>query len=1242
MSAASHPDTSLVELSELLGAQRDAILQSVGGLQLFPENATKWIRFERLVEAARASIPTRRSQGVSGTRLRHLLSEAPVAAPEILRAEDQFEHSFVASIKFYGGEYLAISGGLSNISTGCQLLLEAVRDLGNSHREIRDRLLGEARLLLRVSDTICRRVGLRRWQLPEFETTAPPSVPPSDELERFRSAVVFCRSEIEQEARSDVSVDDLLWPHDVEKHARSPDSLTDDRACLYPFDILTEPGRLVVPLPSLLTATIVHRLLAHAVEQDLQDALLASLNRVLHAHIERHCQRMAWRPIRLPNLNPATDEVRDALYLIDVDKVAHVVTIVDHMRGYQKGRPCAPADARSIERAVHRRMLEVRKAVRASSDATDVMHVAVTLPLGRVLAVGLGSSHVSAENLILHMTLDDLEVMAHQEKDDSLGLWKFARAVDSQRSAFPPGVTNSMDLYALYRDHKRSFYMSDEVAFDSMFLLPGYGAEFSASQRQREDSHAALLPLDRGVVSVSRWHTDDTAPIYLPDALPSSNIRVVELALPVWVSASADCECSESMLTALTDALAFWVWHLRDEVDKALELLSDAAPGVGIELAVQANFDDTPDTHTAENADRWFRVDTDVHRHQVMVQVRSDAGAHLSSTSNATELKFVAEVVAALLALAGRDRHALDRRIRTFSNEPAFRALNVPDHKTPGIYAPDNLPPSRLKHEADLQRVSDQIGAIMRDEMRLPVGTIPPDQRIQILGQLLTRLDEVMQDKLARLEPQALFQFLIEEQEQMHNELTRLRVVPATQSVVFGESSIPVQRAVENLRVLNSSAAASRYIAECAVRSAPQGAQPVSFAEYDELLAIAQQIVNLGALGDALHNGTRDAELSLLPSGRLGIQDDDAHDATVADFVRSSAQSFVSHVRLHGSIPGEEVNGSQTLKQAISLDDAFRAEFGLGYADLNDAVSCISDIAAQSDRQVVSMNPGELAKELMDETGLEQDTTDRAIELLTLKTSDSADNTDIFAAQSRPWRYSRDFSLLRRPLVTIASPGQPSHVMWGVRSPWIALQTLLEQINTARLRPQSPEMEHYIQQLRSQRSRQFVTKVADLYRQDPNNQVTEEVTSFGNLALQRENGQQMGDIDVLVINRTRMVAALIEAKDYALARTAQELGSELDKLFESQKSAVSHHLERVKFVRSNWTQIHRELNLDARPRNWQIHHQLVTSEDLLASHLMTSRRKYGEARVMPYQELAEQRPDALMKRRPNQKKKKRR
>ena len=1241
MSTSSPSDTSLFELSTHLGAERDAILQSVGGLQLLPANATKWIRLERLVEAARGSTPATHSQGVSGTRLRNLLSEAPVAAPEILRAEDPFEHSFVASIKFYGGEYLVISGGVSNIATGCQLLLEAVRDLDNAHRAVRDRLLEEARRLLWVSDAICRRVGLRRWQLPEFKTSAPLSVPPPDELMRYSSAVVFSRGEIAREFRSETTVDDLLWPGDTATHPRSTDSPTDDRTCLYPFDLLANADCLVVPLPSLITATIVHRLLVQVVEQDHQDALLASLNQVLHAHIARQCQRMAWRPIALPNLEPATGQVRDALYAIDADKVVHVVTIVDDLRGYQAGRPCARADSQSIERAVHRRMLQVRKAVRTVSSATEVMHLAVGLPLGRELAVGLGSSHVSAENLILEMTLDDLEVISHQERDDSLALWKFARAVDAQRSALPPGFTSSMDLYALYRERNCSFYISDDSKFDSLFLLPGYGAEFAAKQRQREDTHAALLPNQRGVLSVSRWPTDDVAPIYLPDSPLGPHIRLVELARPIWVRAIADCDGSESMLEALVDAVSFWVWHLRDEVDRALDLLADSAPCVQIELAVQASLDDAPDSNTPEAVDCWFHVDTDEHRHQVVVRIRSDAGVHLSSMSNAAELRFVAEVVAAVLELVGHDRRMLDQCIQMFSKQPAFRALNVLDDRTPGIYAPDNLPPSRLHHEADLQLVSDQIGSIMRDDLRLPIGTIPPEKRVEVLGKILTQLDDRLQQKLVIFEPQALFQFLLEEQEQMHNEMARHRVVPATQAVVFGEGSIPVQRAIERLRKLNSSAAASRYIAECAIRCAPQGTQPLSFADYDELFALAQQIVNLGALGDALHNGARNAELSLLPSGRLGIHDDDAYDETVASFADSMAESFVTHVRPRRDIPSVQSANSQEREQETSIEDAFRAEYGLTYSELNEAVAFMSELAALSDRQATSMPPSELAQGLVNNTDLPQDIVQHAIKMLILEKPGSASTASVFNPQTRPWRYSRESSLLRRPLLNWSSSDGRSKVAWGVRAPWIALQTLLEQINTARLRPQSPEMERYIQQIRSRRNGQFVTKVANLYRQDPQNDVGEEVTSFGNIPLKRPNGEQMGDIDVFVINRRKRVAALIEAKDYALARTSQELGSEIGKLFESHKSAVGHHLERVEFVRVNWAGIHRELSLDARPRDWQIHHILVTSENLLAARLMTRSRKHGEARVAPYQDLANEKSNALIRRRPSQKKKRR-
>ena len=63
--------TSPLELASSLDAERDDVLRSVAALQLMPENASKWMRFERLIEAAAGTVPggeprsvsTRRNQG---------------------------------------------------------------------------------------------------------------------------------------------------------------------------------------------------------------------------------------------------------------------------------------------------------------------------------------------------------------------------------------------------------------------------------------------------------------------------------------------------------------------------------------------------------------------------------------------------------------------------------------------------------------------------------------------------------------------------------------------------------------------------------------------------------------------------------------------------------------------------------------------------------------------------------------------------------------------------------------------------------------------------------------------------------------------------------------------------------------------------------------------------------------------------------------------------------------------------
>jgi hypothetical protein len=118
-----------------------------------------------------------------------------------------------------------------------------------------------------------------------------------------------------------------------------------------------------------------------------------------------------------------------------------------------------------------------------------------------------------------------------------------------------------------------------------------------------------------------------------------------------------------------------------------------------------------------------------------------------------------------------------------------------------------------------------------------------------------------------------------------------------------------------------------------------------------------------------------------------------------------------------------------------------------------------------------------------------------------------------------PWRFSRERSSLRRPLFARPTEGD-LEIVWGPRSVYRCSNYLLGQIASARLKAKSVEMKRYIASVRHVQNDDFNREVAGLYRR-AGYDVRENVRRIGTLRLRRLNGQDIGDIDVLVVSTTR-------------------------------------------------------------------------------------------------------------------------
>ena len=133
--------------------------------------------------------------------------------------------------------------------------------------------------------------------------------------------------------------------------------------------------------------------------------------------------------------------------------------------------------------------------------------------------------------------------------------------------------------------------------------------------------------------------------------------------------------------------------------------------------------------------------------------------------------------------------------------------------------------------------------------------------------------------------------------------------------------------------------------------------------------------------------------------------------------------------------------------------------------------------------------------------------------------------------------------------------------------------------------------------------------------------------SLGNTSLERQNGDKLGDIDVLVVNEHHKTLSIVEAKSFATSRNAREIKRDLDKLVSGRESgrsltttSVSSSCETTgqrSTVRCN----SRDMPVD----DWQVEDMLVTSAPSIAADLLRRLDSEAGTTIISIEELQQTR-----------------
>lgn len=1179
---------------------------SAAALQLLPANASRLLRLRRLAAMAAAGV-VEEPRPPTPSWLRSRLSQPPVGGEDVAAQDVRYDDVITKEIAYPGGPFLVLQGAVSGSGDLCQTLLDVLQVRRD---DFPAPFVAEAKslatVLLRLSDTVCRRAGLLRHAHAGLMVRNTPDVPAAAALRRLERCLTFNMVElggllpsscVETVQRLAILPGDLVFDHLTEL---SPDAHVS-------VPLLWTPEALVVASPTELVTTFRHHVFSAAMRHGCLDHVARSLQERAHARVDVALRGLGYRPAE-PGWDETDDGVATRTFTQTRLPTARVVVISDLLNGYDENKLFTQWTTSQTQTDQAVDLLDVPLA--EGEQAHDFLRLIVQAGAGRYAFFGLRD--VALDSPLLMLQLSDLETLTDLADFDAASLWFFAKAEGDLHDRSRVMTFNLLDNYATYRKHELSYYIGDDRPGTLVVFEAADGRAVREDVATRRDRHRRADPNDMLTPVISR-HGTDVAPLYYADPAYAAGVHVAELGQwAAWVTpADADEAALTTFLRNLAEALAYWIWQTASTCPEWLATWPDNVLDCHVQVDNPTGWADLLQGTTdapPEQGEPFAVARIDGRR--MTVTARLNAALRLRNTAAVVDRDLVTALLNALPAPDLTSDEALDRIVPSGTK----RMLHV---VSPGavLHQPGNLPRARLRRQEASSLVLD-LAADWLSTSSWPEGPVAEHQRCNIINDVVSFYYDTLVARIATFEPTSLRRTLIALDEALlHSEARREYMLPA-RIAAFGAGAAPVEELYTAQSRATSSAVASRFLIEYVAAAPPQGQRVMTAIDYDLLLAIASEIVTRGQLSDAIKHGFAEVQVSVLPSRRLGVSRDD----TYTHASEAHGRAYVSDQRNAILRPAEGADGAADFEATRSSDldgdlaEAMRAEFGFTFDELAQfLIELIVLCNEHSDAEPLEMPVQKVVARLRSALAWSDEKIRTCLSRLEL-----APRTNFLtpAREVMPWLYTRDLSYVRRPLVRVATESGDTYVfarrrLWQTHGYWRQL------ILTGRLRGESQPMKRLLGRLRQEENREFereVAKVLGLAGYEPS---LHGVARVRGRRLADEQHNDLGDIDALAIDARGRVVVVAEAKDFQIGRTAPELAHEADALLRHPNSAAVKLRRRADWVRRNLPGVLEHAGVQSDSRGWEIRPVIVTSQDLLSGRILS-----GEVPIVPMTQLA--------------------
>jgi hypothetical protein len=970
----------------------------------------------------------------------------------------------------------------------------------------------------------------------------------------------------------------------------------------------------IVSCPESLLSALNHHVVSIAIEEGARDWLADTYNQVVVQSIEKcfeylDCVQLEWWPSE-KEVVPGT---RECVFWCDVDKFVFVILATDRLEHFSQTNPYGTIHSQpDLAAMLQKRFLEAESTIYAKSRSINgLLCLLIHQGVGQGHILGFGQ--VGVASLFQTFSGSEFETFAELEAGDPLSLWRFARDSSLIREKTIIQSWSVLDEFGLYRSHHYSYYLRDEGLVDFLNIATDFSGTLRREALAKGDWHGVPNYDGKTIVDVTTLHGTRKIPIYIPDPLTGDRAAayVEGLPFPCWIIAPSGSRRTQQhrVYAELANALAYWLWQCSGTLHDLLlpKYMTDSPITLLLSLDAPEEWSNYQQGVPKVEAFSLFSFQVDESNLRIKIEFQPGSAGLFHTADNCGERHLLRVALVAIRALFHLPEQLSDAQIdwmiENYAPLGQKKMLLFLDGSHAPALDPRDIPRFNPIPLCDIEAVLDRIGDYLTKVKHLNQGPISREDRNGILTSIVSYCFSELEDYVRTLNPEGLLEYLIERNEATIRAEARQRLMMSTRLACFSEIGDVVKEVKDDMAEIAQSGLAGRFLIEYVAAQPPSGLRKMSLLVYNELRALAEQITTFGMSSDAVHYDLTDLGLTILKSGRLGRIEPKYRTAQESHITQITGERIVRAAERFDHYWSDPTNSRSESKPELvdQLDEASNLEFGFSMIDLGTFLRAVRFLGMEHGYGIASVELDSFCASLAANLGWTEEKIRRAIDLFLLKSRSAfmdvvgqASKTDLY-----PWRYNRDLSYLRRPL--IRRPGKNGlEVLWGSRHVEIALDNLLSLCLTGRLKAKSLPMRQFIGGLRHAQGERFNDRVADILSSDSSLRVERRVKKIAGTRF-----DHLGDIDVLVGEPSTRRIYVIECKDFSASRTPYELASEIDELVNSKdgkKSVTQKHQARVDWIKQHIVETIQFLRLDANGK-WKICSVIVVDEPMLTSRL---------------------------------------